>query len=324
MSEKSISVIIPVKNEALKIRKCIEGILSQTVQVLEIIILDSGSTDGTIEIAEEYPLVKMIHIPAGEFNHGETRNAGIRQARGDYVLLTVGDAVSVNNQWIEHLLSGFDDEKVACVYGQQIVPHELDKNPMEWFFPVSKPKMEKFFAGSVNKFKALSPIEKLRHCSIDDVTAMYRKDLHQLFPFKKVTYSEDVIWGRDAQMNGYSLVFNPFAKVYHYHKTNPAFDFKRTFIVHFFNYTTFNLIPELKRDPFFFLRVLKKMLKMKEISFSQKYKWFIYNLKQRNAIQKASSMFIDIVKNKPDKLDFFYKKYAGSPPIPLKGEKANT
>ena len=55
MAFPTVSVIIPVRNEAKRIRQCIEGILKQTVPVQEIIVIDSGSTDGTLEILAEFP-----------------------------------------------------------------------------------------------------------------------------------------------------------------------------------------------------------------------------------------------------------------------------
>ena len=96
----SVSVIIPVKNEALKIRACIDGILQQTVSVKEIIVIDSGSTDDTVAILKKYKEVSLVEIPSTEFNHGETRNLGVQQARGDFVLLTGGDARPYNKFWI--------------------------------------------------------------------------------------------------------------------------------------------------------------------------------------------------------------------------------
>ncbi|MBA3403194.1 MAG: glycosyltransferase [Gemmatimonadaceae bacterium] len=76
-----ISVVIPVRNEALNIRSCIEGILGQTVAVDEIVVLDSGSTDGTLDILLDYLKVRILAINSEEFNHGETRNTGVRAAR---------------------------------------------------------------------------------------------------------------------------------------------------------------------------------------------------------------------------------------------------
>ncbi len=100
----TISVVIPVKNEGAKIRACIEGILSQTVPVLEIIVIDSGSTDGTIDILRGYKKVKLLQIPSSEFNHGQTRNFGVAHASGEFVLLTVGDARAWDENWIKKFI----------------------------------------------------------------------------------------------------------------------------------------------------------------------------------------------------------------------------
>ena len=62
MAFPTVSVIIPVRNEAKRIRQCIEGILKQTVPVQEIIVIDSGSTDGTLEILMEFPEVDVVEI----------------------------------------------------------------------------------------------------------------------------------------------------------------------------------------------------------------------------------------------------------------------
>ena len=59
MNFPTVSVVMPVKNEALKIKACIEGILAQTVPVNEIIVVDSGSADGTLEILELFPQVQV-------------------------------------------------------------------------------------------------------------------------------------------------------------------------------------------------------------------------------------------------------------------------
>ena len=107
MNFPTVSVVMPVKNEALKIKACIESILAQTVPVNEIIVVDSGSADGTLEILELFPQVQVFKIPSSEFNHGLTRNLGVSMATGEFVILTVGDAQPANEFWIEELLKGF-------------------------------------------------------------------------------------------------------------------------------------------------------------------------------------------------------------------------
>ena len=72
-----VSVIIPVRNEELRIKQCIEGILSQSIEVHEIIVIDSGSTDETLPILTTFPEVTLIQIDGSTFNHGLTRNLGV-------------------------------------------------------------------------------------------------------------------------------------------------------------------------------------------------------------------------------------------------------
>src|SRR6185503_1987399 len=98
-----ISIVIPVKNGDHWLEALFEKLVTQTLYPqAEIIVLDSGSTDRSLEIIARYP-VKLINIPPKEFNHGETRNVGVRAARGKYVVMTVQDALPFSNDWLQHL-----------------------------------------------------------------------------------------------------------------------------------------------------------------------------------------------------------------------------
>src|SRR2546426_188421 len=134
-----ISVVIPVKNGAATLPPCIAGILAQSVRErLEIIIIDSGSTDGSLELANTFP-VRIHRIEPAEFNHGETRNLGVKLAKGEFIAMTVQDARPTDERWLERMLMHFEDPLVAGVCGQQVVPHDLDKNPLQWFRPYCEP-----------------------------------------------------------------------------------------------------------------------------------------------------------------------------------------
>ena len=135
-----ISVVIPIKNEPSEVAACLEGIFRQTLRdQLEVIAIDSGSPQVTLDLLAGYP-VRLHQIPPSEFNHGETRNLGVKLASGEFVVMTVADAVAGNERWLEQMLQHFDDPRVMGVCGQQIVPHDIDKNPLQWFRPVSKPE----------------------------------------------------------------------------------------------------------------------------------------------------------------------------------------
>ncbi|MEO7684325.1 MAG: glycosyltransferase, partial [Gemmatimonadaceae bacterium] len=186
----TVSVVMPVRNEAARIAACIEGVLAQTVHVSEIIVVDSGSTDGTLDILRRYPRVRVIEIDPADFNHGDSRNLGVQNATSDWVVFTVGDARPADTRWIARLLEGVTDDDIVGVCGAQIVPHERDANPVEWFRPVSEPTLRRFQFSSAEEFDRLSAAEKLAACGWDDVTALYRREVLLRIPFRRTTFAE--------------------------------------------------------------------------------------------------------------------------------------
>jgi rhamnosyltransferase len=292
--EVLVSIVIPVKNGDAWLKETIPAMLDQDIPGnIEIIAIDSGSTDNTLSILAEYP-VKVIQIKPEEFNHGETRNLGVSYANGKYVVLTVQDAKPANRNWLKHLMDGFLDDKIAGVCGQQIVPHHHDKNPMEWYRPISKPEIRRYFFEDTNAFKRLSPEKQLSICRWDDVNAMYRRDLLLGLPFRKTDFAEDVLWAKDALLAGYGIVYNPLAQVEHYHLEDYQYALKRNFIVlfHFFKY--FGIIPQKQQlTVLHWLRVGKLLMKEKGLSWNEKWKWFQYNVQNHQAANEARSVFLE-------------------------------
>jgi rhamnosyltransferase len=315
----SVSVVIPVKNEVLKIKDCIEGILNQTIHVKEIIVIDSGSTDGTLEILKQYKVVKIINIPSSEFNHGLTRKLGADAAAGEFVLLTVGDARPVNVYWIEELLNGFTDDKVAGVCGQQIVPHEKDKNPVDWFRPMSEPEVVRYEFKDAEQFESLSSSEKKNVCQWDDVTAMYRTEILKYIPFIKTSYCEDAIWAKDAILNGYAIVYNNKARVYHYHTEDEKYSFRQHFTIMYFLFKEFGFLyplPELKLRRK--LSMVKTLLISCGLNIKEIFYWYKYNVKNYRARLKANEYFRECLSSGESILDSEHEKLCSNPPSPLK------
>lgn len=288
-----ISVIIPVKNGDYWLEDTLTAIEKQSLfNCTEIIVIDSGSTDATLRIIEDHQ-VRLINIDPSAFNHGLTRNVGVAAAKGEYVVMTVQDAKPVNEHWLQELINGFkDDEKVAGVCGQQVVPHDLDKNPIEWFRPQSPPSFTKFQFSSMGEFENLSPSEKRRVCGWDNVTAMYKKEVLLKIPFQSTNFAEDALWARDTLLQGYSIVYNTAARVYHYHLSDPSFVIQRNFTVfyHFYNYIKFK--PSMVRNDYIvILKNIKLLIPIKELSLVEKYRWLVYNWRIRKNINKAVLIF---------------------------------
>ncbi|HSM25545.1 MAG TPA: glycosyltransferase family 2 protein [Anaerolineaceae bacterium] len=112
------SIVIRAFNEEKHIGKLLDGIHHQTIKDLQIILVDSGSTDRTVEIAEEFG-AEVVHIQPQDFTFGRSLNLGISHARSDLVVFASAHVYPVYPDWIERLLEPFEDEKVAISYGKQ-------------------------------------------------------------------------------------------------------------------------------------------------------------------------------------------------------------
>jgi rhamnosyltransferase len=313
-----ISVVIPVKNEAVGIAACLEGILGQTVSVEEILVIDSGSSDGTQEIARGYPKVRLIEIPPSEFNHGDTRNLGVREAVGDYVLFTVGDARPASDDWIEHLLAGFVAADVAVVGGAQVVAESRSTNPVEWFRPKSTAQVQVFRFKNAAEFDAADALTKWRATSLDDVTAIYKRSALIETPFRRLVYGEDVFFALDALTSGRAVAFNPGARVYHYHLENYQTVLKRTIAVASLRYRmTGYLTPRHALVPTL-IRSLVRLLRTRGLGWRERWRWARYNFELGRALRDGL-LKVHAAAGEGDRaMDRLHEVYCGTPPLPLK------
>jgi len=314
-----ISVVIPVKNGDAWLEKTIPAILGQQLQGgHEVIVIDSGSTDNTLRLLDNYP-VRVHHLPPSAFNHGGTRNLGVSLARGKYVVMTVQDATPADENWLNHLLAGFDDGNVAAVCGQQIVPHDRDKNPIAWFRPVDPAGIKKYAYPTPALFDALSPDQKRAVCRWDNVNAMYRKDVLEQLPFRKTEFAEDALWAADALRAGYSLVYNTAARVCHYHYETPEFTLRRSLAEYYHYYKIFGTIPPSPAGEWISLvRNSRVLLKEKTIGWREKWEWLRFNSRERKATRQSIRLFMDALAKGEGQLDRLHGQLCGTPPQALK------
>lgn len=316
------SIVIPVKNGLDTLESCLTGIFRQTVRnKMEVIVIDSGSTDGTLELLKKFPVI-VHHLPPGEFNHGETRNLGVRLAKGEFVVMTVQDATPVDEHWLETMRSHFDDPEVAGVCGQQIVLKDKTKNPLQWFRPVSEaiPFSSQFV--DKQQFTSLGGKEQHSYCNWDDVNAMYRKSIKEKLPFRKLMFSEDTLWAKDALEAGFKIVYDYRARVNHYHHQNYKFYFKRSYIILYQNYKFYNYIKYPKNPIAKVAEIKIRLLRMSELSLSEKWKWMWYNLNLLRAAWVAALIFTYHAKFKGiEGVEASQKRYVGFPPQGVQAKK---
>ena len=110
MSAPLVSIVIPTLNGGTRLRLVLEAIGRQRAGFpVEIIVVDSGSTDGSAEWLAARPLT-LVQIAPDAFNHGTTRNLGIERSRGEFVVLLVQDAAPTTDTWLTALVAPLQQE----------------------------------------------------------------------------------------------------------------------------------------------------------------------------------------------------------------------
>jgi rhamnosyltransferase len=274
-----VSIVIPVKNGVKWLRDSLPVFCKQQLTgEYEIILLDSESTDGLAQLVAAYPKVKVHTLPSGSFNHGDTRNEGVKIASGRYITLTVQDAKPVNENWLAELLNGFTDEEVVAVCGQQIVPHHPDKNPIEWFRPLHAPNSTRI-QFTPDEYEQLTGAERLKVARLDDVVCCYRRDALLQMPFRRTEFAEDAFWANDALKRGWALVYNTNARIEHYHFCSEKYLHHRKMIEWYTQYLIFGLLPQ---PPVLTLKKIGSWVKIvfisKEVIPTKKFFWLMHNL----------------------------------------------
>jgi glycosyltransferase involved in cell wall biosynthesis len=135
----NISVIIPAFNAALYLAETIESILKQTFPPYEIIIVDDGSTDKTVEVASSYISKGIKLVQKKHQGISGTRNAGIKQSTGNYLAFLDADDLW-NAKKLEKQVALL--EKKSSVSGvfvniQQFISPDLSNNKNRYICPAT-------------------------------------------------------------------------------------------------------------------------------------------------------------------------------------------
>src|SRR3954447_6804568 len=108
-SSEPVTVALPVRNGGESLVRVLDAVRSQRIdRPVEIVMADSGSTDGSQEVARERG-ARVIDVPAGEFSHGGTRNLLMERPAGAHVAFLTDDADPASDTWLAELVAGFDD-----------------------------------------------------------------------------------------------------------------------------------------------------------------------------------------------------------------------
>ncbi|MDO9546561.1 MAG: glycosyltransferase family A protein [Pelolinea sp.] len=198
----SCSIVIRAFNEEKHLGRLLEGISRQSIKDVQVILVDSGSTDNTINIAEEKK-VDIVKIDPQNFTFGRSLNLGIQEARSEIILIASAHVFPVYPDWIEKMIAPFSDPSVALVYGKQrgIESSRFTEKQIfnHWFPDKSQTPQDHPFCNNANSAirRSLWKINK------------YDESLPGL---------EDLAWAKWAQDNKYKIIYIAQAEIKHVHE----------------------------------------------------------------------------------------------------------
>lgn len=226
---ETVDVIIPVYKPESGFLTLIEKLQVQTVPVGRIILMNTEQKYldrllyGTT-LEREHHNITVKHLSKREFDHGRTRNQGVKLSDADVFLMMTQDAIPADEYLVERLLEALRGEKVAAAYARQLPGRdssEAERYTRQFNYP-EEPRV---------KTKAdLSELGvKTFFCS--NVCAAYRRDIFDSLGgfVKRAIFNEDMLYAAKAVEAGYGIAYAAQARVYHSHNYTYRQQFHRNF-----------------------------------------------------------------------------------------------
>ena len=210
MSPKA-GIVIRTFNEEAMLGRTLEAIAAQSERSFEVILVDSGSTDRTLEIARTFPGIRIIQIPKAEFTYGRALNVGIAACSPgvEYAVLLSAHAVPCHDNWLKALLGPMENNhQIIGVYGKQIPHPEHLHSVVNRFF--AREVFPSFYGD-----QAYTSNTKIR---FSNVNAAIRRSWWARIPYDETLgASEDREWCQRSIAAGGFIAYAPDACVLHSH-----------------------------------------------------------------------------------------------------------
>ncbi len=228
------SVAIPVRDGAATLDGVLRAVRAQRFDgAVELLVCDSGSRDGSLEIARRHG-ARVIEIAPEAFSHGATRNLLVAESGAAHVAFLTQDAEPADERWLARLVEGFSlADDVALVYGPYRPRPGADvqtaRELERWFrslAPDGRPRVDRLDAHE----RLLDARELFgRRTFFTDANACLSRAVWERVPFPPVAYAEDHALALQVLRAGYAKVFVPDAAVWHSHDYTPLAQFRRAF-----------------------------------------------------------------------------------------------
>ena len=217
-------IVIPVYRPGAELGELLSRLADQTILAGKIILMNTEEAHFPAELPERYENVEVHHVTKQEFDHGGTRDQGIRLSEADVVICLTQDAMPADQFLIERLLYGFSYENVAAVYARQLPAADcqfIERYTREFNYP------------KTSRLKSKEDLSKLGiktyFCS--NVCAAYQKDVYERLGgfVRKTIFNEDMILAGRMVQEGWKIYYAADAKVIHSHNYNCRQQFHRNF-----------------------------------------------------------------------------------------------
>ncbi len=196
------SIVVRALNEGKFLGPLFEALKLQSDQSFEIILVDSGSTDNSVAIAESHG-VRIEHIRPQDFTFGRSLNYGCRVARGEFLVLLSAHTLPMHRDWLSELLRPFEDERIKVCYGKQRggLQNKFSECCLmqSWFPEAELEPQEDYFCNNAN-------------CAVRRADWLRR-------PYdESLTGLEDLAWAKEAVREGGLVAYAASAGIYHIHE----------------------------------------------------------------------------------------------------------
>lgn len=282
-----VTVFIPTFNGEKYLERLLSAVESQDFPgTFEILVIDSGSSDQTLEIISQHPLVRLVEIKQSEFGHGKTRNLAAKLARGTYIAYLSHDAIPLGTQWLTELISPLDPAGLDCVgvVGKHVARENcspLLKFEIRGVFDACGPDSKITMVDG-----SLKPVESMSSGELfySDVNSATRTDfLLNTIAYRDVDYSEDLAYAQDFLSAGYKKAYVPSAVVEHSNDVTLSEYGKRVFDETLGmrkvgeGRTSISWIQAKARAVRDVLKTSGWIIRDKDYSFVEKLKWLVVN-----------------------------------------------
>jgi glycosyltransferase involved in cell wall biosynthesis len=213
-SDPLVSIVMRSFNEAWALKETLPAIQGQEYRNWELIVIDSGSTDGSVDLISAAEPAHFVQIGAQEYVPGRVMNCGVGLAKSDYVIFLNADATPQGTKWLRPLVNALLDPQTAAAFGRQI----------------PRPDCRAVYAHDYERCFGQNRESTRWDHFFSMASSGIRKGVWTRRPFAEtITYSEDDEWTRWCRAEGYRIVYVPESVAMHSHNYTPAQAYKRSF-----------------------------------------------------------------------------------------------